>query len=117
MDTGSFSPPTRAQPARSMLAKTAASVGGGASAAPTVPRSRFPVPASLFIGIELLGRAPPHQVRRRPALESFADLAQVADQRLHLGQGRRELGQAVVGEAADRGTVLVDHRVGAAGGG
>src|SRR5690606_27762880 len=101
MDTGSFSPPARAQPARSMLAKTAASVGRGASAAPTVPRSRFPVPASLFIGIELLRRRAPHQVRRRAALQAFADLAQVAEQGLHLGQGRREPGQAVVGEAAD----------------
>src|SRR5690606_9237881 len=89
---------------------------------PTIPRSPFPVPAfafpaSLFIGIELLGRFPPHQVSRRPALQAFADLAQVADQRLHLGQGGAELRQAVVGEAADRGAVLVDHGIGAAGGG
>src|SRR5690349_21256923 len=77
--TGSFSPPTRAQPPSSNPARATAHPHRDANAAAAVPRSPFPVPALFLIGIELLGLVAPHQVGRRPALQPLADLAQVAD--------------------------------------
>src|SRR3546814_6814929 len=50
------------------------------------------------------------------AFEAVADAAQVADQGAQFAQGRAQLRQAVVGEAADRAAVLVEDLVGAARG-
>src|SRR5690606_15405365 len=94
-----------------------AATSNPSAAPPASPVSRLPSPTlMLLIGVELLRRIASQQVAGRIALHAFADPAQVAHQRTQLAQGRAELRQAVVGEAADRGAVLVEDGVGAAGG-
>src|SRR3546814_10020442 len=72
--------------------------------------------SSASFGFELLGSVAAEQEPRGIAFEAVADAAQVADQGAQFAQGRAQLRQAVVGEAADRAAVLVEDLVGAARG-
>src|SRR5690606_21077862 len=80
------------------------------------PVPRFPFPLLLQSSrLELLRRFASQQVTRRIAFQAVADAAQIAYQATQFRQGRTHLREAVVGEAVDRGPVLVDDHVGAIG--
>src|SRR5690606_19691240 len=67
-------------------------------------------------GLDLLRRVPAQQVAGRVVVQAVADPPQVTDQAADLAQGRTQLGEAIVGETVDGGTVLVDQAIGALGG-